>query len=105
MKPKTGGERSHGLSRREVLQASLAAAVTATGVGADVFAKPAGKTGERAVDIHAHFYPQAYFDLFNTQDRRFNSEFRTTNEGFFFKTPSQASGPLPTKFIDLKQNF
>jgi aminocarboxymuconate-semialdehyde decarboxylase len=105
MKPKTGCECGHGLSRREVLQASLAAAVTATGGVADVFAKPAGKTAERAIDIHAHFYPQAYFDLFNTQDRRFNSEFRTTNEGFFFKTPSQVSGPLPTKFIDLKQRL
>src|SRR3977135_4154180 len=95
----------HGLSRREVLQGGLAAAVTAVGGVSNAFAQPAAKTGVRAIDIHAHYYPQAYFDLFNTQDRRFNSEFRMTAEGFFFKTPSYSNGPLPTKFIDLKQRL
>jgi aminocarboxymuconate-semialdehyde decarboxylase len=97
--------RHHGLSRREVLQGGLAAAVTAVGGVSDAFARPAAKTGVRAIDIHAHYFPQAYFDLFNTEDRRFNSEFRMTEQGFFFKTPSQTSGPLPAKFIDLKQRL
>src|SRR6266436_3782420 len=92
----------HGLSRREVLQGGLAAAVTAVGGVGDGLAQPAAKTAMRAIDIHAHYYPQEYFDLFNTEDHRFNSEFHMTAEGFFFKTPSQSSGPLPTKFIDLK---
>src|SRR6266478_7528870 len=95
----------YGLSRREVLQGGIAAAVTAVGGVSDAFARPAAKTGVRAIDIHAHYFPQAYFDLFNTEDRRFNSEFRMTEQGFFFKTPSQSSGPLPTKFIDLKQRL
>jgi aminocarboxymuconate-semialdehyde decarboxylase len=100
----------HGLSRREVLQGSLAAAVTAMGGIKDALAQPAAtdavkKSGVRAIDIHAHYYPQAYFDLFNTEDRRFNSEFRMTEQGFFFKTPSYSNGPLPGKFIDLKQRL
>ena len=95
----------HGLSRREVLQGGLAAAVTAVGGVGDALAQPAAKAGMRAIDIHAHYYPQQYFDLFNTQDRRFNSEFRMTAEGFFFKTPNYSNGPLPNKFIDLKQRL
>src|SRR5713101_9539954 len=104
---KLGIERGchHGLSRREILQGGLAAAVTAVSGVNDALAQPAAKTGVRAIDIHAHYVPQAYFDLFNTQDRRFDSEFHMTERGFFFKTPSQTSGPLPAKFIDLKQRL
>jgi aminocarboxymuconate-semialdehyde decarboxylase len=105
MKLGNGCRCHHGLSRREVLQGGLAAAVTAVGGMGDALAQPAAKTGMRAIDIHAHYYPQQYFDLFNTQDRRFNSEFRMTAEGFFFKTPNYSNGPLPTKFIDLKQRL
>jgi aminocarboxymuconate-semialdehyde decarboxylase len=95
----------HGLSRREILQGSLAAAVGAVSGVTNALAQPAAKTGVRAIDIHAHYYPQAYLDLFNDEDKRFNSEYHATNEGFYFKTPSQSSGPLPTKFIDLKQRL
>jgi aminocarboxymuconate-semialdehyde decarboxylase len=95
----------HGLSRREILQGSLAAAVGAVSGVTDALAQPAAKTGVRAIDIHAHYYPQAYLDLFNDEDKRFNSEYHASNEGFYFKTPSQSSGPLPTKFIDLRQRL
>src|SRR5216683_7304573 len=105
MKLEAGCGCHHGLSRREVLQGGLAAAVTAVGGVKDALAQPAAKTGVRAIDIHAHYYPQAYLDLFNDEDKRFNSEYHTTNEGFYFKTPSQSSGPLPTKFVDLKQRL
>src|ERR1700694_3900187 len=105
MKMEIGCGCHHGISRREILQGSLAAAVTAVSGVSDALAQPAAKAGVRAIDIHAHYYPQAYFDLFNTQDRRFNSEFRMTAEGFFFKTPSYSNGPLPAKFIDLRQRL
>jgi aminocarboxymuconate-semialdehyde decarboxylase len=95
----------HGLSRREILQGGIAAAVTAVGGVRDALAQPSAKAEVRAIDIHSHYFPQAYLDLFNTEDRRFNSEFRVTEEGFFFKTPSQSSGPLATKFIDLRQRL
>jgi aminocarboxymuconate-semialdehyde decarboxylase len=108
--PELGCGCHHGLSRREVLQGSLAAAVAAVGGVKDALAEPAArgavkKSDVRAIDIHAHYYPQSYFDLFNTEDRRFNSEFHTIEQNFFFKTPSYSNGPLPMKFIDLKQRL
>ena len=105
MKLEIEGGCHHGLSRRKMLQGSLAAAVTAVGGVKDALAQPAAKAAVRAIDIHAHYFPQAYFDLFSDEDRRFNSEFHMTDEGFYFKTPSQSSGPLSTKFIDLKQRL
>jgi aminocarboxymuconate-semialdehyde decarboxylase len=101
----------HGLSRRTMLQGGLAAAVTSvSGVGEALLAEPAlpsalKKTGARAIDIHAHYFPQTYFDLFNSEGQRYNSEFRMTEQGFYFKTPVESSGPLPAKFIDLKQRL
>src|SRR5260370_17313082 len=105
MKLKAGCGCHQGMSRREVLQGGLAAAVTAVGGVKVALARPAAKTGVRAIDIHAHYFPQAYFDLFNTEDRRFNSEFHMTEQGFFFKTPTHTSVPLPTQFINLKQRL
>src|SRR6202166_47117 len=101
----------HGLSRRTILQAGLAAAVTSEGeVGEALLADPAvpaapKKTGARAIDIHAHYFPQTYFDLFNSEGQRYNAEFRMTEQGIFFKTPVESNGPLPAKFIDLKQRL
>ena len=105
-KSESGGQ--HGLSRREILQGSLAAAMTAAGGMKEALAQPAApgaqkKNGARAIDIHAHYFPQAYFDLFNTEG--FASEFRMTGQGFYFKTPTQSNGPLPAKFIDLKMRL
>jgi aminocarboxymuconate-semialdehyde decarboxylase len=90
------------LSRREVLQGGVAAAVTAIAAG-DALAQPAAKTSVRSIDIHAHYFPQAYLDLFNKQG--FDSSFRMSDKGFYFTTPTQSSGPLPTKFIDLKERL
>ena len=61
--------------------------------------------GMRVVDIHAHYYPHSYFELFNTEGRRFDAEFRMNEQGFYFKTPVQASGPLPGRFIDLERRL
>jgi aminocarboxymuconate-semialdehyde decarboxylase len=101
----------HGLSRRTMLQGGLAAAVTSvTAVGDALLAEPADpstlkKSEARAIDIHAHYFPQTYFDLFNSEGQRFNAEFHSTEQGIFFKTPVESSGPLPVKFIDLKQRL
>src|ERR1700730_9687652 len=111
MKTDLGCSCHHGLSRRRVLQGTFSAAVGAmSGVMSDALAQSAGPAaltngGVRAIDIHAHYFPQAYFDLFNSEGRRFNAEFHTTEQGFFFTTPGQSSGPLPTKFIDLRQRL
>ena len=81
-----------------------------SGVSDALLAEPAAPaalktSGARAIDIHAHYFPQTYFDLFNTEGQRYNAEFRMTEQGFFFKTPAESSGPLPAKFIDLKQRL
>ena len=102
-----------GVSRRTILQGGLAAAAASlSGVSgalkaeAEPAASPALKTaGARPIDIHAHYFPQAYFDLFNSESQRYNTEFHMTDKGFFFKTPIESNGPLPAKFIDLKQRL
>lgn len=100
-----------GVSRRELLQGGLAAAVTSmSAAGNALLAEadtpvPQKKNGTRAIDIHAHYFPQSYFDLFNSEGQRHNSEFHATEQGIFFKTPVESSGPLPAKFIDLKQRL
>ncbi|HLJ23100.1 MAG TPA: amidohydrolase family protein [Candidatus Acidoferrales bacterium] len=97
-----------GVSRRAILQGGLAAAVTSLGgSGESLFAAPAPqkKTGVRAIDIHAHYFPQNYFDLFNSEGQRYNSEFHRNDQGIFFRTPAETSGPLPAKFIDLNQRL
>jgi aminocarboxymuconate-semialdehyde decarboxylase len=102
----------HAISRRTLLQGGIAAAAVGStaGAGDSLLAEPAAptalqKSGVRPVDIHAHYFPQAYFDLFNSEGQRYNTEFRMTEQGFFFKTPIESSGPLPAKFIDLKQRL
>lgn len=96
------------ISRRKILQGGLAAAAMGSIAASPeaLLAQPAAPavpktSGVRAVDIHAHYFPQTYLDLFNSEGQRYNAEFRMTEQGFFFKTPIESSGPLPAKFIDL----
>jgi aminocarboxymuconate-semialdehyde decarboxylase len=108
MKRKSENESPRGLSRREILRGSLAAAVTAAGGVKEALAQTSGQAakrmpGTRAIDIHAHYFPQAYFDLFSAEG--YGSEFRMTEQGFYFKTPNYASGPLPAKFINLSERL
>ncbi len=51
-------------------------------------------TGVRPVDIHAHFFPQAYLDVLAEEGPRFNVEYRASDEGFYIKTDArfQAAG-------------
>jgi len=108
-----------GMSRRRVLQTGLAAAAVGAlsggGVGDAVAeSQTQGAEGQgmsaagvRSVDIHCHYYPEAYLNFFNEDGKRFNAEYRMTGQGFFYKTPlsPNAVGPVATKFIDLKQRI
>src|SRR5260370_14505729 len=67
--------------------------------------KARGTGGARAIDIHAHYYPQTYLETIAEDGKRFNCEYRMTDQGFYTKTPAGNQGPLPTKFIDLKQRI
>jgi aminocarboxymuconate-semialdehyde decarboxylase len=110
------------VSRREVLQAGLAAAAAvAAGTPGDLLAeneiaqnqaesksrtKQAVSTaGVRPIDIHAHYYPQSFLDLIAEEGKRFKADYRMTGEGFYLSAPAGSIGPLPSKFIDLKQRL
>jgi aminocarboxymuconate-semialdehyde decarboxylase len=92
---------AHDMSRRKVLKAAAAgvAVAAASGTAKRAFAQ----AGVKAVDIHAHYFPQGYLDLFNSDGKALGAEYRSTPEGWYWKTEGLAQGPLPTKFIDLKQ--
>jgi aminocarboxymuconate-semialdehyde decarboxylase len=88
-----------------VLQGGIATAAgaLATPTAAPAASESQGAAGSRAIDIHAHYYPQGYFDVFNSDEaKRFESSAGITDKGFFFKTPAGSNGPLPLRFIDLK---
>jgi aminocarboxymuconate-semialdehyde decarboxylase len=107
----TGCGCEKGLSRRRVLKAGLAAAAAgAIGRTGDALAAgPAqgegqgmNEDGTRAVDIHAHYFPESYLNLFNEEGRKFGAEYHKTDQGFTYKTPLGGGGSHPLKFIDLK---
>src|SRR5258708_24513193 len=62
-------------------------------------------TGVRPVDIHAHFFPQAYLDVLAQEGPRFNVEYRAAEEGFYIKTDARFQGPLPYRIVDLKKRI
>lgn len=104
----------HGLSRRGMLKAGLGAAATAAiGLGGGALAEKQAEAraqakralttaGVRPVDIHAHYYPQSFFDVFIEDGRRFGTEFHKSDTGFSYKSPVGNQPELPMKFIDLK---
>jgi aminocarboxymuconate-semialdehyde decarboxylase len=102
MKAKSG--RKEGMSRRQLLQAGLATAAVAMGSPRDTTAQDqtAHAPKGRVIDIHAHYFPEAYLDLVATDGKRFDAEYHMTDKGWFIKTPAGSNGPLPSKFIDLK---
>ena len=87
-----------GLSRRRVLKGGLAAGALAWS-GGKVSAQNAaparpGDNGVRAIDIHAHYYPQAYLDLIKEEGAPFKAEYRADPAGFSVRTPAGNLGPL-----------
>ena len=117
MKTNEGCNCVESLSRRKVLKAGItAAAAVAMGQPAESFAESQAQrkaqskqalraAGARAIDIHAHFYPQTYLDTISEDGKRFNAEYHMTDKGFFTTTPAGNLGPLPVKIIDLKQRI
>jgi aminocarboxymuconate-semialdehyde decarboxylase len=109
------------VSRRQILQAGLGAAVIAAGNPTALLAagaiaqseterksrakRDAASAALRAIDIHAHYYPQNFLDLIAEEGKRFKAEYRMAGDGFYVSAPAGTIGPLPTKFIDLKQRL
>jgi aminocarboxymuconate-semialdehyde decarboxylase len=63
------------------------------------------QSGVRAVDIHAHFFPQEYLDVLAQEGPRFKVEYRAAEEGFYIKTEARFQGPLPYRIVDLKKRI
>jgi aminocarboxymuconate-semialdehyde decarboxylase len=91
------------LPRRHILQGGLAAAAMgALGAagGSATAAQPAraaaGGAGAQAIDIHAHYFPQAFLDQLAQHGRAHGLDYRATPEGF-------SIGPVQyaKKFTDL----
>ncbi|WP_081067929.1 amidohydrolase family protein [Burkholderia territorii] len=55
----------------------------------------------RAIDIHAHYYPESFCDLVGGEGKRFGGSFTCDDASFTFRTPAGGLGPLPMKFIDV----
>lgn len=97
------------VSRRRALKTGLAtAAAAAIGGSGEALAqnqpqRATGGDGVRVVDIHAHYYPQSYLDVIADEGKPFGALYHMTERGFFLKTPAGSNGPLPAKFIDLKE--
>ncbi len=103
------------VSRRKMLKAGLAAAaVGAIGKPGNTLAqnrsqgapRPADSTvtgSVRTVDIHAHYYPQSYFDVIAEEGHRFGGDYHMTPQGPYISTPNAGGrGQLAPKFTDLK---
>src|SRR5215469_3943536 len=54
------------------------------------------------IDIHAHYYPQAYLDVIGSDGKPFGGEYLQTQDGYFLKGGGFSGGPFPAKFTDLK---
>src|SRR5947209_1784867 len=54
------------------------------------------------IDIHAHYYPQAYLDVLGADGKPFGGEYTQTAEGYLLKGGGFSGGPFPAKFTDLK---
>src|ERR1700723_4441931 len=102
------GRQGKEISRRQMLQAGLATAAVAPvgspGSALAGCAPPLAATPDRvkAIDIHAHYFPEAYLDLVATEGKRFEATYYMTDKGWFIKTPAGNNGPLAAKFIDIK---
>ena len=102
-----GCSRGPGPTRRRILQGGLATTVLAAGAHS-AMAQGAGApvaAGVRAVDTHAHYFPQSYLDLVASEGPRFKYEVVTTDDTFMIKSPVFSPGPLPKKFIHIKQRL
>ncbi|HYZ31485.1 MAG TPA: amidohydrolase family protein [Crenalkalicoccus sp.] len=90
-----------GAPRRALLRAGFAAA--ALPLAGALRAQPA----VRAVDIHAHFFPQEFLDLVAAEGGRFGAAYQRRPEGFTIGVADVAppTAVLPTKFVELDERL
>src|SRR4249920_1230607 len=78
---------SYSISRRSLLQAGAVA--------------PLKTAGARAIDIHAHFFPQSYLDVVASDGARFKTSYKIANGQFSIQSPS-ATNFAPVSIVDVK---
>jgi aminocarboxymuconate-semialdehyde decarboxylase len=85
------------------LATAAAAAIgqTGTALTQDHVPRPVSSDGP-VIDIHAHYFPETFLDLINTEGKRFDASWHMTDNGWFIKTPAASNGPLSPNFIDVK---
>ena len=117
MTKQVGCDCGQGLSRRRVLQGGLAAVAVSALDGVDgalaesaapgVMGETMRATAVQTVDIHCHYFPEAYLNIFNEEGKAVDAEYRMTDQGFYYKAPNtpNVAGPMATKFIDLRQRI
>jgi aminocarboxymuconate-semialdehyde decarboxylase len=59
----------------------------------------------RAIDIHAHYFPEGYLQLLGAEGERYGAGYRRAAEGFYITGAGRPLGPLPLKFIDLAERI
>ena len=97
-----------------LLKAGLAAAGTAAiGLSADAFAEKEAEAraqtkqalttaGVRPIDIHAHYYPESFFDVFIERWKALRHRISQDRHRLYLQEPVGNQPMLPMKFIDLK---
>jgi aminocarboxymuconate-semialdehyde decarboxylase len=92
------------MSRRSVLRAGTTALSAAAAVNAQSSGQkaPALKSaGRRAIDIHAHFFPQTYLDVIAQGGARFDTSYKIANGRFSIHSPL-SSNAAPLSVVDVK---
>ena len=98
------------MSRRQVLQAGFATIAAGAFSGTfDALAQSQDQRealqGMRAIDIHAHYFPETLLNLIGEEGKPFNATYRRTEKGFFIETPVWSGGPISTRMINLKERI
>jgi aminocarboxymuconate-semialdehyde decarboxylase len=55
---------------------------------------------KQGVDVHAHYYPQAYLDVL-AEGKAFGGNYESGPRGYMLTAPGFSGGPFPAKFTDL----
>src|ERR1700722_10992938 len=62
-------------------------------------------SGVRAIDVHAHYFPQAYLDVLAEEGPRFQAEYRAAAEACYIKTDARFQARLPYRAVDLEKRI
>lgn len=63
------------------------------------------EVGSTTIDIHAHYYPETYLKLIETEGGQFGARFERGKDGPIVKVGPLFAGPLHAKFIDLDRRL